>query len=184
MAPVALTAGLTVEAGNNGAAESETPFDPAGSAVYLCCAWSTDWHMHTPRTRLCPGQNSERGSWPAPRAATPEKETPGSVALAASISPKNCREAVRQQSCRQRMNLCDLVSEFDTGLLVRKAALQCAADMVAREVSAFDAVTKRLDVENAMVREVAVQRLAKFSPILLKLAARSRDTCFPVRFSR
>ena len=36
------------------------------------------------------------------------------------------------------MNLCDLVSEFNIGLLVRKAALQCAADMVAREVFAFD----------------------------------------------
>ena len=53
---------------------SEIPFHLARFAAYLCCAWSTgtrqsaeaNWHMYTPRTRLCPGWYSECSSWAAP----------------------------------------------------------------------------------------------------------------------
>ena len=83
------------------------------------------------------------------------------------------------------MILCDLVSEHDTDVLVLKATLQCIADLVARENFAVDvdAVTRCLDVEDAMVRDV--QCLAQVAPkgddrVILPLAARRGDPSFLV----
>ena len=84
------------------------------------------------------------------------------------------------------MILCDLVSELDTKVLVRKAALQSIADLVASEEFVVDAVIRCLEDEDALVRELAVQCLAKVAPkgdarVILALAARRGDTSFRVR---
>ena len=67
-----------------------------------------------------------------------------------------------------------------------KRQLRIFCDLVAKEEFAVDAETWCLDVEDAMVREVAVQCLAKVAPksddcLILALAARKKDSSFPVR---
>ena len=67
-----------------------------------------------------------------------------------------------------------------------KRQLRIFCDLVAKEEFAVDVETWCLDVEDAMVREVAVQCLAKVAPksddcLILALAVRKKDSSFPVR---
>ena len=162
-----LVATLSVEAGNNGTSESDI---------------HSTWRALLP---TCAALGTRRQGRVLKRTGTWTLQGPGG-AVASSVNVAR-GQAVRQDSNQQgfgsmRLGECTRHRRpYTKGSL----AMNCGNWSRGKNF-AVDAVTRYLVIEDAKVREVAVQCLAKVAPkgddrVIRALAARKGDTSFPVR---